>query len=129
MGRAITGMIDSKHSSKCPRERFVRLEACGERDIGDRAIVLLERLGGTFQPQAADVLLEGFSYQAPKNTMEMEPGEGGDGRQILQFQLVIQMPLDVYERSYDALVVVLFRRRFHWRDRREAQNPNAGNVR
>lgn len=107
----------------------MRLEACRERDFDDGAIVMLEGLGGTLQPQAADVLLQRFPHQAPKNTMEMEPREGGDGRQTLQFQLVIQMPLDVHERSYDALVVVLFGGWLHGRASREAQNPNAGNVR
>jgi hypothetical protein len=128
MRRAVTGRGYAKHSSKCPRERFVRLEACRERDFGDWAIVLFECLGGALQPQAADVLLQRFPHQAPKNTMEMEPREGGDGRQILQFQLVIQMALDVDERSHDPLVVILFGRQFHERASREAQNPNAGQL-
>jgi hypothetical protein len=37
--------------------------------------------------------------------------------------------LDVDERSHDPLVVILPGARFHQRASREAQNPNAGNVR
>ena len=92
-------------------------------------IVMLERLCGTFQPQTADMLLQRFPHQAPKDAMKMEPREGGDGRQILQFQFVIQMALDVHERSHNTLVVVLLGRWFHGRASREAQKPNTGKVR
>jgi hypothetical protein len=107
----------------------VRFEACFERDFGYGAVLQLQFPGGTFQPQAADVVLQRFADQASENTVKMEARKGGDGRQILQFQLVIQMALNVYERPHDALVVVLLRGRSHWRAGRETWNGNAANVR
>src|ERR1035441_1846759 len=76
-------------------------------------------------PQGANVFLQRFADQAPKNAVKMESGKGSDGRQFLQLQFIIQMLLDVYECSHDALVVILFGGRFHWRASREAQNPDS----
>ena len=75
------------------------------------------------------MFLQRLPHLAPKNSVKMEPRESRDGRQVLEFQFFIQMTLDVHERSHDALGVILFRRRFHKRASREAQNPKAGKVR
>jgi len=63
---------------------------------------------GALQPQASNVLLQRLANESPENAVKMKAGEGRDPRHLVQFQIVIQMLLDVHERSDDALAIVLF---------------------
>ena len=75
--------------------------------LSDGFVALLEIPGGALQPQPPDVLLQRFADEAPKNTRKVELRKGRHGGDPVQFQFIVQMPLDEHQRADDPLVVIL----------------------
>src|ERR1019366_3109362 len=121
----VCGRGYSKHVSKCPRKGFVGLESGFERGLGNGFAGELQVSRGALQPQASNVLLQRLANESPENAVKMKAGEGRDPRHLVQFQIVIQMLLDVHERSDDALAIVLFGGWLHCRASHSAPTRTA----
>ena len=75
------------------------------------------------------MLLQRLANEAPENAVKMKAGKGRDPRHLVQLQIVIQVLLDVDERSDDALAIVLFGGLLHGRASRAAPNAKMGIAR
>ena len=125
----VCGRGYSEHVSKCPREGFVSFESGFECKLSDGLVALLQVSGGALQPQPPDVLLQRFADQSTENAMKMKTGKGRYGRYLVQFQVIVQMPLDKQQRADDPLVIVPLGGWLHDRTSRAAKNATAGNAR
>src|SRR5438270_13189491 len=106
----------------------MRLESGLQRNLSYRFIEPHQVTRGALQAQAPHVPLHGFANEAPENPVKMKAGKCRDARHVVQFQRVIEMLLDVHERSNDPLVIVLLGGWLHFCASRAAPNANAGSM-
>jgi hypothetical protein len=71
----------------------------------------LQDTRGALQAQPAHVLPQRLPDQPAKDAMKVKWGKRGHSRHVFQLEFLIQASLDIHERPYDPLAVILLRRR------------------
>lgn len=114
MGLAELAGADAEHGGEGAGEGLVSFVACIECQAYDLLVGELEAMGGAFEPETADVLLDGFADHAAKDAVKVKGGESGDGGEIVEGELVVEVHLNVHEDAEDALGVVAGGLGFLW---------------
>jgi hypothetical protein len=85
----------------------VRLESRLQCDLNDGLVRPLQDARGALQTQTPHVLPQRLPDQPAKDAMKVKRRERRHPRDAFQLQFLVQMPLDVHERPYDPLAIVL----------------------
>ena len=75
---------DAEHGGEGAGEGLVRFIACVECQAYDLLVGELESVGGAFEPETADVLIDGFADHAAKDAVKVEGRESGDGSEVVE---------------------------------------------